>query len=428
MHYRLITELAIEAGLITPQGLTPEASMNAAMTTDIRRRLDLGGDERFVSYGRGLYGLARHRVGSELEEAIRRSNREVRARLLDELHELDPWAFEDLIGTLLGAVGFVDVEVTARSADGGVDVRGTLAVGGVTNVKTAIQVKKWTGNVAGRTVRELRGGLSPHERGLIISTGGFTRDAQAEAEIAERAPISLVSGEDLVDLLIEHDIGVLRTEVRILRLDPDALLGTDVEAAGPEDGLVAEDAGLREPAQDVQPTVRPIGRRSTRHASGKNLSLWPLPGGQGNFVQTMWMMLTFVSESEPTLDEFIQWMIDSFPRVHSRKTAKGYIEVPRLSGLIESRGDRLVLTTDAAAYLASAEEEDLYRVMASNIAGLDETLAKITAEPCDTRQLTDFLNRELGTEWETEAQATWRVRWLESFGKVERRGDLWFPR
>ena len=75
-----------------------------------------------------------------------------------------------------GRLGFVDVEVTSYSRDGGVDVRGTLAVGGVTNVKTAIQVKRWAKNVAGKTVRELRGGLSPHERGLIITTAGFTRD------------------------------------------------------------------------------------------------------------------------------------------------------------------------------------------------------------------------------------------------------------
>ena len=69
MHHRTIAERAIDASLIAQRGLTPEASLNAAITTDIARRAASGDGERFVAYGRGLYGLARQRVTSELEEA-----------------------------------------------------------------------------------------------------------------------------------------------------------------------------------------------------------------------------------------------------------------------------------------------------------------------------------------------------------------------
>lgn len=423
MHYRQITEIAVEEGLIAPRGLTPEASLNAAITTDIARRDSAGEAHVFVSYGRGFYGLAPGRVGSEIEEAIRRNNREVRKRLHVELQEMEPRAFEDLVGRLLTALGFVDVEVTNYSGDGGVDVRGTLAVGGVTNVKTAIQVKRWAKNVPGRTVRELRGGLSPHERGLIISTAGFTRDARTEAEATERAPISLVDGERLVSLLVDHAIGVVRTEARILRLDPAALLGPrDGESEVPE--LAVDGTDLSD-----QTSTDPSGgspgrhRRTSRRGSGKNLSLWPLPGGRGNFVQTMWMMLTYVSESEPTLDEFIDWTIETFERVNSRKTAKGYIEMVRLAGLIQPRGDRLVLTSDAASYLASTDAEELYRTMCDNIAGLEETLDRLREAPATLPELTAFLNRTLGTAWDTDAQASWRVQWLQSLGKVEKTAD-----
>lgn len=161
MHYRRITELALAEGLVAPGGLTPEASLNAALTTEIRRRTDSGQAELIIAYGRGYYGLASHRRNDEFEEAIEKNNQSVRERLQQELREMDPRVFEDLIGRLLTAVGFVDVEVTKYSGDGGVDVRGTLAVGVVTNVRTAIQVKRWSKNVAGKTVRELRGGLSP---------------------------------------------------------------------------------------------------------------------------------------------------------------------------------------------------------------------------------------------------------------------------
>jgi HJR/Mrr/RecB family endonuclease len=417
MHYRGITDLALEAGLLSRRGLTPEASLNSAIVTDIARRANAGEDERFVSFGRGLYGLANHRSVSVLEEAVRRNNAEVRERLRQELREMDPFAFEDLVALLLEALGFVDVEVTARSGDGGVDVRGALAVGGITNVKTAIQVKRWAKNVPGKTVRELRGGLSPHERGLIITTSDFTRDAKTEADTADRMPISLVNGEKLVALLIEHGIGVVLTEARILRLDPQTLLASSDDLLEREENQTDDENPRGQPGSGR--------RRAGRHPSGKNLALWPLPGGQGNFVKSMWRMLTHAADVEPTLDEFIGWMLDEFPTVNSRKSSKSYIEVLRLAGLIEPREGRLVVTTAGASYLASTDQEDLYTTMTANIAGIEETRLRIAQTPSTLRELTDYLNELLGIAWSGESQAKWRVWWLESFGKALREGDHW---
>ena len=89
----------------------------------------------------------------------------------------------------------------------------------------------------------------------------------------------------------------------------------------------------------------------------------------------------------------------------------------RLAGLIEPRGDRLVLTSDAASYLASADQEDLYRTMCENVAGLEETLDRIRQSPVTLAELTTFLNARLGTQWDTDAQAKWRVQWLETSRK-----------
>lgn len=415
MHYRRITELALDEGLIVSQGLTPEASLNAAVTTEIARRVRNGEQPLLLAYGRGLYGLAAHRVASEIEDAILRNNDDVRGRLLEELLEMDPKAFEGLIGRLLMSLGFVEVEVTSYSNDGGIDVRGTLAVGGVTNVKTAIQVKRWSKNVPGRTVRELRGGLSPHERGLIITTSDFTKDARHESEISDRAPISLVDGARLVRLLVEHEIGVLGTQAHVLRLDAASLLDADSD----DDSLST--ATSTQPGDDGGPPTSPPPRRSGRHPSGKNLSLWPLPGGQGNFVTTMSDLLAYVGDAEPTLDQFIEWMLSTFPRVNSRKTARSYIEMVRLAGLIEPRRDRLALTGDAASYLASADPDHLLQTMCENIAGLEETLERVRERPSTTAEIQTYLNELLGTTWTSEAQAGWRLQWLESFGRIERR-------
>lgn len=80
-------------------------------------------------------------------------------------------------------------------------------MGGVTDVRTAIQVKRWSASVSGRVARELRGGLGPHERGLVVTLSTFTRDAKAEAGSADRSPISLVNGDELIELLIDTTSG-----------------------------------------------------------------------------------------------------------------------------------------------------------------------------------------------------------------------------
>jgi HB1, ASXL, restriction endonuclease HTH domain len=83
MHYRRITELAISHGLISPGGLTPEASLNAAVTQEIKRRDAADREQRFRAYGRGMYGLVS--PSDPLGGAIDRKNAEVRGRLRELL-------------------------------------------------------------------------------------------------------------------------------------------------------------------------------------------------------------------------------------------------------------------------------------------------------------------------------------------------------
>ena len=218
LHYARLTEVAISEDLIETRGSTPAQTMNVQINLDIRKRSRLGQAPRFVAYGRGLYGLAN--PTDPLGGAIDRNNKQVRIRLRETLHEMDPRAFEHLIGELLTTLGFEDVEVTRYSGDGGIDVRAVLTVGGVTDVRTAVQVKRWSNSVAGRTVRELRGGLGPQERGLIVTLSTFTRDARSEAEATDRTPITLIDGDRLIDLLVDNGIGVTARSVSVLELVP----------------------------------------------------------------------------------------------------------------------------------------------------------------------------------------------------------------
>jgi len=78
-------------------------------------------------------------------------------------------------------IGFEDVEVTGKSGDKGIDATARLTVGDITNILTAIQAKRWKGSVGSGVVREMRGSLLVGQRGTIITTATFTKDAIAEA-------------------------------------------------------------------------------------------------------------------------------------------------------------------------------------------------------------------------------------------------------
>ncbi len=222
MHYREITEKALEKGWLVTEGKTPEASMYAQVITQIKRQQKRGEQPRFVQHGRGYVGLSQW-MDQGLAFQIDQHNQQIRKTLRDRLLAMKPDQFEELISQLLVEMGFDRVEVTKFSSDGGIDVRGTLVVGDVVRTKMAVQVKKWKlkNNIQAPIVQQVRGSLGAHEQGLIITTSDFSRGARVEAEQADKTPIALMGGEQLVLLLMEHGIGVHRSTPDLFELDDE---------------------------------------------------------------------------------------------------------------------------------------------------------------------------------------------------------------
>jgi restriction system protein len=210
MHYRAITDKALELGLIATAGKTPEATLYAQIITEIQRRTKRGERPRFVRYGKGVVGLSKWK-GTGLAFQIDQHNQQVRRKLIQQIGKMPPAEFEALVGTLLAKLGFEDVTVTSFKGDGGIDVRGTMVTGDVVRTRMAVQVKRWKANVQAPTVQQVRGSLGAHEQGLIITTSDFSKGASAEAERADATPVALMNGEQLVKLLVENDIGIRRT-------------------------------------------------------------------------------------------------------------------------------------------------------------------------------------------------------------------------
>jgi len=133
--------------------------------------------------------------------------------LLNLVKSISPTSFERLCQRLLRESGFIQVEVTGRSGDGGIDGKGVVRLGGLLSFHVLFQAKRYKGNVPPSVVRDFRGALVGRaDKGLIISTGSFSRDARAEAQRDGATPIDLIDGEDLIEKLKLLSIGVNVTE------------------------------------------------------------------------------------------------------------------------------------------------------------------------------------------------------------------------
>jgi restriction system protein len=121
---------------------------------------------------------------------------------------MHPSAFERLAQQLLREAGFQSVQVTGRSGDGGIDGIGVYQIS-LVPFRIFFQCKRYKGTVSPSEVREFRGAMSGRgEKGLLITTGSFTKSAQDEA-VRDGAPtVELVDGEQLCDLLKKYSLGV----------------------------------------------------------------------------------------------------------------------------------------------------------------------------------------------------------------------------
>ena len=130
-------------------------------------------------------------------------------QLLDVLYNITPAAFERLSQRLLRESGFFQVEVTGKAGDGGIDGKGIVRVSGLLSFNVIFQCKRYKGSVTPSQIRDFRGAMQGRaDKGLVITTGTFTREAVKEATRDGAPPIDLIDGEMLCDKLKELKLGV----------------------------------------------------------------------------------------------------------------------------------------------------------------------------------------------------------------------------
>ncbi len=147
---------------------------------------------------------------TELIKNVEAFNKEQRTLLRKFLAETTPYRFENIIKDLLIAMGYDDVTITSPTNDKGVDVTG-VSQNGITTVKEVIQVKRnTTSNITRPVLDALRGCLHRFDafQGTIITLSDFAKGAKDAAIEKGAAPLTLINGDKLIDLLIKNNIGI----------------------------------------------------------------------------------------------------------------------------------------------------------------------------------------------------------------------------
>jgi restriction system protein len=136
--------------------------------------------------------------------------------------ELDASTFERLTQRILRESGFISVEVTGRTGDGGIDGKGIARIHGFMSFHVIFQCKKYQGSVSAGAIRDFRGAMVGRaDKGLFITTGTFTPAAIKEATRDGAPPIDLVDGNELAEKLKELRLGVRCEMVETVTVDHD---------------------------------------------------------------------------------------------------------------------------------------------------------------------------------------------------------------
>lgn len=134
------------------------------------------------------------------------------SELLSTLKNMDPIAFERLAMHLLREAGFRNVEVTKPSKDGGIDGTGIYEISPLVSMRICFQCKRYKDSVGPNAVQQFRGAMGGAgknvEKGILITTGNFTKSARKDAEEGGPPYVDLIDGSKLCQLLYDFKLGV----------------------------------------------------------------------------------------------------------------------------------------------------------------------------------------------------------------------------
>lgn len=148
--------------------------------------------------------------------------------LLQKIKDHSPDFFEELVLDLLVEMGYggslADAQAVGGIGDGGID--GIIKQDPLGLDRVYVQAKRWDqGNVGVNVVAGFAGAIANKgaRKGIMITTSEFTNDAKKFD--AQNIDIILIDGEQLVQLMIQHNVGVSLERNYEIKLIDDEYFG-----------------------------------------------------------------------------------------------------------------------------------------------------------------------------------------------------------
>lgn len=120
----------------------------------------------------------------------------------DKIQKLDWDEMQELTAGILRSMGY-KTRVAMGGPDRGADVIASPDGLGLEEPRIRVEVKHRNETVGAPLLRSFIGGLRANDRGLYVSTGGFTKEARYEAE-RSTVPVTLIDIDELADLLVRN--------------------------------------------------------------------------------------------------------------------------------------------------------------------------------------------------------------------------------
>ena len=157
-----------------------------------------------------------------LRDFVNANLEEIKTRLIAELRDLTPRAFEHFCKEFLAHLGYRNVEVTRRSQDGGIDGHGDFRQGAI-SIRSAFQAKRWTDNSVGRPeIDRFRGAIQGEfDHGVFLTTSRFSKDATQASYKKGAITVLLLDGPAIADLLVERGLGVRKLPLYLYDIDEE---------------------------------------------------------------------------------------------------------------------------------------------------------------------------------------------------------------
>jgi len=169
-----------------------------------------------------------------IDRGIKRIREQLIDELLDQIKNISPSAFENLILQVLAKMGYGGgdekrIKGVSPGPDGGID--GTIDEDKLGLDQIYIQAKRYSENTVGRPkIQGFLGAMTGGgcKKGVFVTSSTFTNDAKRFAENLSDVRLVLIDGVALAELMIEYCVGVqIKETIQVAKIDQDFFSGEE---------------------------------------------------------------------------------------------------------------------------------------------------------------------------------------------------------